>query len=160
MRRRTEQQSIEHVGEDHRAADADGEQRDRRERRAAVAHQRAPREADVLPQRVDPGQHARVAERLPCLRDAAEFAARGEPRLGVRQAAPAVLVGEQLEVRLQLLAQLVLATPAAQRPEQPGEQHAQARHDSGSRRRLTIDTVRAQSCASASSCFRPAAVML
>jgi hypothetical protein len=34
-----------------------------------------------------------------------------------------VLVGEQLEVRLQLLAQLVLAPPAAERPEQTVEQH-------------------------------------
>ena len=160
MRRRSEQQAIEHVGEDHRAADADGEQRDGGERRAAFAQQCAPCEADVLPQRVDPGQHARVAERLTCLRDAAEFAPRGEPRLGVRQTAPAVLVGEQLEMRLQLLAQFVLAAAAGQRPEQPCEQHAQAGHDSGSRRRLTISTVRAQSCASASNCFRPAAVML
>ncbi len=160
MRRRTEQQSIEDVGENDRAADADGEQRDRRERGAAVAHQRAPGEAEILPQRVDAGQHARVVERLTCLRDAAELAPRGEPRLGVRQAASAVLVGQQLEVRLQFLAQLVLATPTGQRTDEACEQHAQARHDSGSKRRLTISTVRAHSCASASSCLRPAAVML
>ena len=97
---------------------------------------------------------SRVCAMPPSSRRAASRASR------VRETAPAVLVGEQLEVRLQLLAQLVLATPAAERPEQPREQHAQARHDSGSRRRLTIATVRAQSCASASSCFRPAAVML
>ena len=34
-------------------------------------------EAGVLPERVDSGQHARVAERLPCLRDAAERAPCG-----------------------------------------------------------------------------------
>ena len=74
-----------------------------------------------------PGRTRAVAKRLAGLRYAAELAPRGEPRLGVGKAAATVLVGEQLEVRLQLLAQLVLAPPAGQRPEQTGEQHAQAR---------------------------------
>lgn len=158
--RRTEQQPIEHVGQHHRAADADGQEQQRRQGRGALAPQRPPREPDVLSQRIDARQDARVAEDLTCLREAAEFPPRGEPRLDVREAAPAVFVGQEFEVRLQLLAQLVLAASAGQRGDHTGEQDAQAGHDSGSRRRLTIDTVRAQSCASASSCFRPVAVML
>ena len=95
---------VEGIDEDDRAANADGEQCDGGERRAAIAHQRAPGEADVLPERVDPGQDPRVAKRFAGLRYAAELAPRGEPRLGVGETAATVLVGQQLEVGLQLLA--------------------------------------------------------
>ena len=92
--------------------------------------------------------------------EALQADSRGEPGLGVREAAPAVFVGQQLEVRLQLLAELVLPAAAGHRTQQPRDPHAQGGHDSGSSIRAIMSTVRAHRADSAASCFWPALVML
>ena len=97
-------------------ADAERERHDRRDREARRASQQTDGVADVASERLERREAATIAHRLGRLIDAAEVAAGRRPRRLRRQAAPDVLIGQQVEVILQFLAEVALDAVATERP--------------------------------------------
>src|SRR5436190_10872920 len=112
-------------------------------------------QAQVLSERVEQCQSPLVAIVLLDLIHPAERAPGGGPRLLGRQARGYVLFREQLEMRANFLLEPAFAAAGDQRVDHPRHQHADTGHDASSSRRLTIETVRAQSSASLASWRRP-----
>ena len=92
-------------------------------------------------------------------RDAAEGPPRRAPRLVFVQPERHLLCGQQVQVCLDLFRQPLVPTTAQDEIEGSREKYPDAGHDSPSRRRLTIETVRAQSSVSDASWRRPEAVI-
>lgn len=93
------------------------------------------------------------------LLDTAEIPSRGGPSGFDGEAAAEVLLGEKHEVGFDLFLEISLALASQERFENAREEDAEPGHDSSSKIRLTIATVRPQLCASSSSCFRPERVI-
>ena len=139
--------------------DADGERQDRRDGERRIATELTEREARVLKQRLDEGQPSLITCLILDVLDAAKLAEGFDPRVRRRHASRDVLSDQELEVRLNFLAQPRIMSPFRQRSPEPGSKRAERRHDRSSSRRLTMATVRAQLSASAASCFLPARVI-
>ena len=93
------------------------------------------------------------------VRDAAEGPPRRAPRLVFVQPERHLLCGQQVQVCLDLFRQPLVPTTAQDEIEGSREEYPDAGHDSPSRRRLTMETVRAQSSVSDASWRRPEAVI-
>ena len=112
---------------------AEGQHRHRGEARVSREHPQA--EADVLEESLHEGQAALVAVRFLHLLAAAEVAARREAGLLERQPAADVLLGQQLQVALQLLVELGIEGRLAEQAAQAGGEGAERGHVTLPRRR-------------------------
>ena len=140
-------------------AEREGDHDDRGE--PAIPAQGAKAVAEVGHRVIDPRQPALLPHRLGGLGEAAGR----EPRLAARglgiEAAPDQLGSLQLEVGLQLLAEIVVLPMAGEQTAEAGECHAQVSHGASSRgaRKAAIrSAVRCHSRASCASRFLPLAV--
>ena len=114
------------------------------------------RVGEILREGVEEGKAALVAIVFVELGDGAEVAAGGGEGVGRGEAAAFVVGGEQGEMGGDFGVEVAVRAPP---PEKAGKQDAQGGHDSLSRRRAIMATVRAQFSVSAASCLRPARVM-
>ena len=145
---------------EHHVVHADAERKDEHggDREATVPRQRADGKPGVQRDRLDQRQAPLIAVAHRDLIHAAEGTPGCGSRLLGRQPLRLELLGEQSEMKPDLVVQPPIAARPEQRIEKPRQQHARA-HGSFSNSRLTIDTVRAQLSVAAASCFRPAVVM-
>jgi hypothetical protein len=127
-RQRPKQQRVDE--REHRAVDADAEREhedhDQAERRRAPPH--PDRVAEILEQRVEEGQAALIPVRFLRLRDAAEVAQCRLFGVGARQAAPLMLVDEQIEMCAHLFVELVVAASRAEESRESRREHAHQGH--------------------------------
>ena len=140
-------------------ADAERQHENGGDAECAVPSEQSNGEPDILPERLQQRKTALLAELLLGLLDSAERTPRRARGIRRRESTRHVLVGEELQVHVNLLVQTVVAPAPEEDVGGPGEQNAERGHDSLSSRRLTMETVRDQSAVSAVSCRRPAAVM-
>ncbi len=121
---------------------------------------------DVGDDALDPRQPALVADRLGGLRESARCEQRLAPRRVRIHAAPDVLGGLHVEMRLQLLAEIVVAAVAGEESGDARERGANRPHEAheaslprrGARKAAIRSAVSCQSRVSRASCLRPAAV--
>ena len=125
-RQRTEEQRVDQ--REHRAVDADAEREhgDHDEAEARLAPPHADRVPQVLRERIEERDAALLAVRLLDARDAAEIAERGPLRVRARQPASLMLVGEQIEMRAQLLVQFIVAASRGEYARQSRESQAES----------------------------------
>ena len=140
-------------------ANSESEDGNGRERETWCAPQQPDRQPQILQRGVDERQSTLVLGLFLDARDAAEGPPRRAPRLVFVQPERHLLCGQQVQVCLNLFRQPLVPPTAQDEIEGSREKYPDAGHDSPSRRRLTIETVRAQSSVSDASWRRPEAVI-
>ena len=140
-------------------ANSESEDGNGRECEARCAPQQSDRQTQILQRSVDERQSPLVLVLFLDARDAAEGPSRRAPRLLFVQPEPHLLCGQQVQMCLNLFRQPLVTPTAQDEIECSREKYADGGHDSPSRRRLTIETVRAQSSVSDASWRRPDAVI-
>jgi hypothetical protein len=142
--------------------DPDCQHDDRGRREAAIACQQTASEPDVLEERVEERQAPLIAVLGLQLIDATKRAPRRRASLSGTQPLRDEIARQQIEMGLDLVVQAGVASRTNEDVQHSRDEHpsvGEERHQPSSSRRLTIDTVRAQSCDSAASCRRPFAVI-
>ena len=158
---RIEQDTVDHRKDRGVDADAERERGDGDQGEAAVLAQTPHRVLHVLAHIVRPGDCPHLAVGFLRLRDSAEVADRGEPRLLARQSSRHVVVGRFLEMARNLVVHGPIPASRSRHRRHSLEQPAQRRHDASSairKKRSTMPVARCHCAASSSSCFRPARV--
>ncbi len=155
-RQRAKDHRVQHLVNGGVGADSECEREDGGGGEAGALAQLPERIAEVLRQCVEQRQAPLVAMRLAHLRDGAEIAASLGAGGGGGETAAFQVGRKHVEVSGNLF---VEARGSAEQAAQARPQDAQGGHDSPSRSRLTMATVRDQLLASAANWRRPAAVM-
>jgi hypothetical protein len=132
---RAEQHGARNREHRRRRGDPDRKRQDGDSGKRRIAPQTADRVAQILHGRVNERQTAVLAVLFFDLRGAAEGETRCPPRLVPRHAAPHVVVGEQRQVRRDLVVELRVATLPRDQRAQPGEQDEERRQHAVTARR-------------------------
>ena len=142
-------------------ADADGQREQRQRGKARIPAQRSQCIANVLEEAIEQRQSASLAMSFAELRDTAKMQPRSAQRFIRRKAAAPVVFCEQIEVRLQLLAEIAVQTRGSEeRPDAVKKLAHRGHRFAICSRRPMVPATRSQSRASAASCLRPDVVML
>ena len=150
-RQRPEHDGIEQREDCRVRANSERERQDDHQRKDRMPHHGTRRVAHILAEIVDPHDRASLAMDLRDLADAAETAARGAPRLFVRQSLPREFVRCLRQVARDFVVELSIALPGADNGPDTREQDPERRHESFSEMLKKRSTILAARCHCASS---------